>query len=658
MEWIFSNDTVQIILACIISTVFFVSSITYISKHPQKKTALIKWVFIIMFILGTVMYCIFNYLALEHVGGQEQSDWLNSGNNPLFRILYVVLRAVIDVGTMFYGRANTSIFYSLELSKNPLWVLLFWLVYVIAFYTAASALLIRFGGDLLVWIRITFAKVLGSEVHVIFGVNRNSLAFGKNIASTRNSTLIYVDSFAIDDYELSIRASGGIMYSDGEALRASPSFLARINPRKTKLRLHVMSADYDRNLDYARMMMETLEKANIPPEQTELMLIGADEMKGMIFQSGKNRYGYGNVVCFDEFEMTSRLLINKYPLCNAIKFDEDGRAVEDLEVLIGGCGRIGHEVLRKIIANGRFEGSNLSITIFDPRHGERTGFVRSQYPKMFAMPDAEIGFVPQDIRSGECFKFLREHAAKLKYIVICLDDREHARDIAVRIVDRLQTMGHPLNVYTCDTRSVRCYSTDARECKTHWVYDSDLLYSGELDKYAIEINHVYGELYRESTGQKTGVVPAADDWKTCDYFGRMSSRASVDYLIPLIRKVTHDSGVLTPSQRENLSKSEHLRWCAFHYTFGFEPMEREEFLQRINKRLEEIKEHGSSSVKMTKDMEKRTHVCLVSWDELDEISDMENSLTHDNADYKENDRRNVDLIAGIARKMLPENPSA
>ena len=53
-----------------------------------------------------------------------------------------------------------------------------------------------------------------------------------------------------------------------------------------------------------------------------------------------------------------------------------------------------------------------------------------------------------------------------------------------------------------------------------------------------------------------------------------------------------------------------------------------------------------------------SHVCLVSWDELDEISGMENSLTHDNADYKENDRRNVDLIAEIARKILPANPSA
>ena len=74
--------------------------------------------------------------------------------------------------------------------------------------------------------------------------------------------------------------------------------------------------------------------------------------------------------------------------------------------------------------------------------------------------------------------------------------------------------------------------------------------------------------------------------------------------------------------------------------------------------MDEIKEHGSSSVKMTKDMEKRTHVCLVNWDELDEISEIENSLTHDNADYKENDRRNVDLIAEIARKILPANPSA
>ena len=669
MESIYSN-TIQIIIACVISTVLFILSITYISKHPQKKTAFLKMVFIAMFILGTVMYCIFHYLAPIQIKGQEQSDFLNSGYNPLFRILYVVLRSVIDVGNMFSGRANTDLFYRLDISKNPVCVILFWTVYVITFYTTASALLLRFGNDLLTWIRITLAKFFGSDVNVIFGVNPDSLLFGKNIADTKGSTLIYVDSFAGDDYELSIKSIGGIFYSDSEALKASPSFLRSIGikPRKARLKLYAMSSDYDRNIQYAQMMSETLEKANIPPEQTELMLLGTDELKGMIFQSDKNQYGYGNVICFDEFEMSARLLIHEYPLCNAIKFDENGRASEGLEVLIVGFGRMGHEVLRKVIANGQFEGDitqvdiqqeagnsqeniqfesrNFHATVYDPNFDKHEGFVRSQYPKMFA--NYNIDFEPQEGRSSHIFQFLKEYAHKLNYIVICLNDRDTARDIAVRMADRLYALGRTINVYTCDTKSVRCYSPNAKKCKTHWVYDSDLLYSGKIDGYAVELNHKYEELYRKSEEQ--GIVTPIEDWRKCDYFGRMSSRASVDYLIPLIRRVSGESGVLTPEQRENLSMSEHLRWCAFHYTFGFDVMEKEEFLQRVKKRVAEIREHGRSSVKMTKDMDKKLHVCLVGWDELDDISEMENALTHGNADYKENDRRNVDMVMDLMKK--------
>ncbi|MBQ6919533.1 MAG: hypothetical protein IJQ74_04325, partial [Synergistaceae bacterium] len=79
-------------------------------------------------------------------------------------------------------------------------------------------------------------------------------------------------------------------------------------------------------------------------------------------------------------------------------------------------------------------------------------------------------------------------------------------------------------------------------------------------------------------------------------------------------------------------------------------MEKEEFLQRVKKRVAEIREHGRSSVKMTKDMDKKLHVCLVGWDELDDISEMENALTHGNADYKENDRRNVDMVMELMKK--------
>ena len=260
---------------------------------------------------------------------------------------------------------------------------------------------------------------------------------------------------------------------------------------------------------------------------------------------------------------------------------------------------------------------------------------------MFANYD--IDFEPQDGRGSEIFKFLNSNASRLKYIVICLKDRDMARNIAIRMADRLQSMGYPLNVYTCDTKSVRCYSQYAKECETHWIYDSELLYTGELDHYAMELNHRY-----------CGGISLNEDWKSCAYFDRMSSRASVDYLIPLLRKIAVN-GTLTREQRENLSKSEHLRWCAFHYTFGYDVMDRDEFIQRVKDYQAEIREHGKSKLKVTKDMKAMKHVCLVDWDELDEISRAENSLTHGSKDYKEFDRGNVDMVTSIIHNRNGED---
>ena len=445
--------------------------------------------------------------------------------------------------------------------------------------------------------------------------------------------LIYVDSIAREDYETSIRELGGITYSDKNALRAAPSFLKaiRIKPKKTRLRLYALSGEYDRNMQYARMMSESLNTLGIQPEQTELVLLGTDEWKGMFFQSSETQYGYGSVISFDEFEMCARLLIHEYPLCNSINFDSNGRATEDMNVLIVGFGRIGHEVLRKVIASGQFEGSNFHATIYDPNFKQRTGFFRSQYPNMFANYD--VAFEPHGGRGNEIFKFIQDNAATLKYIVICLDDRDTARDIAVHIVDRLHTMGYSLNVYTCDSKSIRCYSQYAKECESHWLYDSELLYSGELDKYAMELNHRYA-----------GGKDINEDWKQCGYFERMSSRASVDYLMPLIRKIMINTGRLTHEQRENLAKSEHLRWCAFYYTFGFDVMDKEEFITRVKSRQDEIREHGKSSIRVTNDKKALKHVCLVNWEELDEISQLENSITHGNKNYKDSDRNNVDMV--------------
>ena len=66
-----------------------------------------------------------------------------------------------------------------------------------------------------------------------------------------------------------------------------------------------------------------------------------------------------------------------------------------------------------------------------------------------------------------------------------------------------------------------------------------------------------------------------------------------------IKAGTH-ADILTPEQRENLARSEHLRWCAFHYTFGYDVMEKAEFIQRVKDRQDEISKFGNSKLKTTK----------------------------------------------------------
>ena len=635
-------DFFQIAAVFLISFFSFIGLIVCISKYPQKTIKLLKIIFVIIFVVGMSAYFYFHYRELELViSGQLEIKALNwakneNENNALtpFYILYIVMSSVMDVGMMFYGRGNSDVFYNLPESKNPIVVSIFWIFSVLAFYTAASALLIRFGNDLLRWIRIIVSK--NSDILLIFGINPDSLAFGRNVADVNANVIVYVDDSQNEAYESSIRDLGGLAYTDRDAVKANSAFLKKIyvKPRKTKLKLYALSKDYDKNLHYSRMLLESLKNSDISPEQTALILLGTDELKGMNFQAEGIKYGYGNVVSFDEFELCSRFLITKYPLCNAISFDKNARASEDIHALIVGFGRVGHEVLRKLIANGQFEGSKFYATVYDPNFENRAGFIKSQYPNMFA--NYNIDFEPQGGRSSKFFKFLEDNASKLNYIVICIEDREISRDIAIRMVDRLQNLGYSQNVYTCDTKSVRCYSQNASECDTHWIYDSELLHSDTLDKYAMELNHRYA-----------GGSDVYEDWKQCGYFDRMSSRACVDYLIPLIQKINKNS--LTRTQRENLAKSEHLRWCAFHYTFGFDVMDKEDFVKRVRFRQNEIIRQGKSSIKITKDMDNLRHVCLVDWKELDEISRLENAVTHGNKNYKDFDRNNVDMIMSLIK---------
>ena len=148
-----------------------------------------------------------------------------------------------------------------------------------------------------------------------------------------------------------------------------------------------------------------------------------------------------------------------------------------------------------------------------------------------------------------------------------------------------------------------------------------------------------------------------ENWAVCDWFSRMSSRASADFM-PSMAMITGQNPAqqwtLTDTQLENLAVTEHLRWMAFHYAMGFEKMPDDVYAAREQQFIEEKSLYGNGKIRVGKDTASRQHACLIPWEELDALSRRENAITGGNVDYKQADRNNVLAIQDIY-KLIDDN---
>jgi len=139
------------------------------------------------------------------------------------------------------------------------------------------------------------------------------------------------------------------------------------------------------------------------------------------------------------------------------------------------------------------------------------------------------------------------------------------------------------------------------------------------------------------------ISEADKHWYSLDYFTRESNRASADFIPAMlhIANITADEARDADLLQEKipagsplteiLGKTEKLRWNAFHYAMGYSKMP-----------LEEVRERAKNGITpFQKDLDSQKHACLVSWDELDEVSAVMSELTGKDIDYKEYDRRNI-----------------
>ena len=558
--------------------------------------------------------------------------------------LQAITRTMFSVFSMFLGRNEISAISSVPLLATPWMQIYIYAVHLLACYCTASAVFAALGARLLRSLRLLLAR--RGHLHVIYGVNEQTVAFAEELCRAEKGFIVFVDGGSGSAFDAAILRMGALMMDTDDARKPTTAFLKKIGmrPGKRRLMLYCLDAIETKNLRYAEAMRQALSSAGIFSAQTSLTVLLADGNVGSALQASKETYGYGSVTAFERTELLARMMVHTWPPYETLSFDAAGRATEDFEALIIGFGQKGQAALRCLAMNGQFAGSRFRAVILAENCYREAGSFFSRYGGLQEHYDLE--FYSVNARSTKAYELISARFKHLNYVAICTGSEKENAEIAMELFDFFSAHGlHPV-IAQCSAKDISHVSDDDGLVTTVNMYTPEILCGRKLDAMAMLLNH----RYHQQEGHTL-----EEDWADCDYFSRMSCRAAAAYVDVFLRaagtdrKEVLDKG-FEPSDAvmENLARTEHLRWCAFHYAMGYQTMPQKVFEERAAIFRQQTTA-GEGLIRIGKDTTAKLHACLIPWEELPALAEKEWAVTGERTDYQDKDKDNVRLAAAILR---------
>ena len=538
----------------------------------------------------------------------------------------IVLKTLLAVCRMFGGVNDAGTVGAVPLFANGTAMSLFWAGHFLAFYLTASAAITVLGKRMMKYLRT--AMLHWGDLCLVYDASPDSIRLAGERRKGR--AMVLVTERTDESVSALADALGAVEFPGGRNLCADAKFLKGIgvNSDRRSVDVYCIGADPGRNQRYAEALLSALQAQEVSPENTSLFLLGVSEDRANRLLAQGDRYGYGALFACNQYELIARLAVEKCPPWDFWSFDADGRAKGDLRAMVVGFGQMGVAVLRQLLINGQMAGSTFHAEVFDRRMNDLRGFVDACYPALLSQYD--IALHAADADSALFYERLAANTPNL--IVLCTSSRKQNAELA----DNLYRLYSRRRDRPC---VIQCTPDAALIDDVEYRLDSVDVRG--MDRAAMVLNHVYCG----------GPSPEAD-WKDCDPFSRASCRAAVDFFPAFLKAagVTREEaldGKWPPAPRvlENLSRTEHMRWCAFYLAMGYTPMSEAEFSSRCEQyRRGEIR-------RIAKNTEAMTHACLIPWDDLDGLSRRENAVTGGSVDYKSLDTDNVLAMPDILRRL-------
>ncbi len=568
-----------------------------------------------------------------------------------------VLKTVNAIIQMFLGNDEIGSISAAPLMQHQIFQIFVYIAHILAMYITISAVLTAVAMRLLRRISLLFAR--RGSLDLIYGVSDDTISFAESVLDSRRDTLVFVGSSSSSVFESAIARQNGVLFFEPKYTDNASGLIKSIGIRSgsRKLRVYCLDPDVNKNLEFAEKLRQALKEAGIAAEQTYLSIILRDEMAGGKLQaSAENGYGYGSVLAMNEKDLTARLLIKTCPPYSAVRFDGEGRARDNFEAMIIGFGSTGQAVLRQLVMNAQFAGSRFRAVIVS-RDGDRVaGNFFATYPYLEKAYDTEV--LEMNARSREFYAFLKKNVKRLRYIVICTGSEREDTEIFPELEHFIRSAGSDAVLARCGRKGVSVSTPSGIPAEVS-LYKRDILCGDGLDAAAKIVNHCYSELYNGTAGD------ADAEWSACRYYDRVSSRAAADYAGAFlaaagkdsVEVIEHGFGEDGSPLMENLSESEHLRWCGFMYAMGYSPMPSEVLKQRIAS-FKELKRKGTpdkDNIRVARDDEEMLHACLVPRADLKALEELELKETGLERHYVQSDTENVKVVKNILKALADRN---
>lgn len=555
-------------------------------------------------------------------------------------LVLAILKTCSAVCKLFVGEGSADAIAGAPMMQYVFVQVIFSFLSFLGIFTTAGAAVTAIGAGFLRKLRLYLQR--NRDIAIIQPLNSKTLGFARELMGKQKLSVVFADEKPDAGCVDAAHEMGAVVRSDADAVSCSDAFLRSLGRGGRKISLYALSDDLFANRQYARKLATALQAHGVPAQQTSLTIFANENEIHNSITSRDGAYTFGSILCISQEQMAARLLMRKAPLWETVNFDENGRATEDFHALIIGSGKVGQAVTKQIVMNGQFAGSRFTLSVFDPNYEAVNGQMHCECRQLFQNYDLRI--YPHDARSCQMYDFLQDNLEKLKYIVICTGNDDTNREVARQLRHHLSVHSSALPIHICSRRGLQRLTDEGRE---RWgIFTSQVLCSDEIDAQAMQLNHSYC-----GNNGKT----ARENWADCDYFSRMSSRASADFAPAFLKMAGLPADAVptgdwcTPQQLENMAISEHERWCAFHYCMGFRAMTEEEYAERCRIYTEQKAKNPASRYRIGKDMTQRIHCCLIPWEKLDALSDAENAVTGGNVDYKAMDRNNVLTLPALLK---------